>query len=165
MNITFQGNPIHLKGTPLQAGDKIPPFVLRRNDLSEFTQKDLSGISVLVTVPSLDTPVCDLEIKRFHDDLSKFNDAKVYAVSIDLPFAQQRWCGANGVNAIETLSDYAHHSFGEATGTLIDHLELLTRAVIVLNGKLDVVYAQYVPEVTEHPDYEAVYRAVAAAHC
>jgi thioredoxin-dependent peroxiredoxin len=162
MNITFQGNLIQLKGKPLQIGDKLSDFTLRKNDLSDFTANDLSGVTVFITVPSLDTPVCDLEIKRFHKDLSKLGKVKVYAVSVDLPFAQQRWCGANGVDGIETLSDYAYHNFGEATGTLIQPLELLTRAVIILGSDRSVAYVQYVPEVTNHPDYEAVYQAISS---
>lgn len=160
MNITFQGNPVTLKGNPIKVGDKMPEFTLRANNLSDITLKDLEGVTVFITVPSLDTPVCDLEIKRFNENIHKLGNTTVYVVSMDLPFAQQRWCGANGVNAIKTLSDYVDHNFSESTGTLIEGISLLTRAVFIINSDKTVSYVQYVSEVTSQPDYDSVFEAV-----
>ena len=130
MNITFQKNAVTLLGTPLKEGEKMPDFTVCDNSLQEVKGGDLSGIRIFAVVPSLDTGVCDLEIKRFNEKVSQYPDVKLYAVSLDLPFAQARWCGANGVNAVTTLSDYRDRDFGRVTGTLIQELSLLTRAIL-----------------------------------
>lgn len=156
--VTFQGNPLHLEGELPQVGAKAPEFTLTAQDLSSRSLKDYcQKITVLISVPSLDTPVCDLEIKHFNTlakDLSK--DVVLVCVSRDLPFAQARWCGASGAKAIETLSDYRDGSFGKTYGVYLKELDLLARAVILLDGTGTVRYIQLVPEVASEPDYAAV---------
>lgn len=160
MQITFQGKPVTLKGTPLKTGSQMPEFCLTDNSMRQVQSKTLEGVRVFAAVPSLDTGVCDAEIKKFNEKASQLPGVNIYAVSCDLPFAQARWCGAEGVGKVQTLSDYKDRSFGLATGTLIDGLMLLTRAVFIADKNGTVRYAEYVPEVTEHPDYEAAYRAL-----
>ncbi|MDL2323597.1 thiol peroxidase [Ruminococcaceae bacterium OttesenSCG-928-A16] len=157
MAITFGGSPVTLKGNALKQGDKIPAFSLVDNDLKEVKSEDLTGLRAFVVVPSLDTSVCDLEVRNFNAKAASLPGVHIYAVSMDLPFAQARWCGANGIEAVKTLSDYHHRSFGEATGTYIDELGLLTRAIFIVDNDNTVAYAEYVPEVTDHPNYDAVY--------
>ncbi len=158
MTITFQGKPITLKGTLLHTGDTMPEFTLTDNALNPVHSRDLTGTRVFLALPSLDTGVCDLEVKTFHQKASELKGVFLYAVSLDLPFAQTRWCAAAGVDKVKTLSDYRDRSFGQATGTLIDELALLTRAVFVVNQNNQIVYAEYVPEITDHPNYQAVYQ-------
>ncbi len=160
MSITFNGSPIDLQGTHLNVGDKMPEFTLVANDLSPIASADLKGNSVFLTVPSLDTPVCDLEVRTFNAKAAELSGVNVYAVSMDLPFAQARWCGANGIESVQTLSDYKDRSFAQATGTYIGALGLLTRAVFVVNSEGTIVYAEYVPEVTNQPDYDKAYEAL-----
>ena len=155
MEITFQGKPMTLCGRPLQAGDPLPDFTLTDGALQPMKPGDLCVPCVLLAVPSLDTGVCDQEVRRFNQAAAGFDKAAVYAVSLDLPFAQTRWCGGAGVDRVQALSDYKDHSFGKATGTRVEQLGLLTRAVFVIDGGRKVAYAQYVPEITDHPDYDA----------
>lgn len=161
MAIQFNGSPITLKGTPVKVGDTFPNFTLTANDLSPVEGSGLSGLRVFVVVPSLDTSVCDLEVRTFNQKAGSLPGVHIYAVSADLPFAQARWCGANGVEAVQTLSDYKDRSFGAATGTYIEELGLLTRAIFVVDADNKVIYVEYVPEVTNEPDYEAVYKKLA----
>lgn len=160
MTTTFQGAQLTLYGAPLHVGDSMPDFVLTDPDLKEIDSGDLSGIRVFLTVPSLDTGVCDQEVRRFNQAAANLPGVSIYAVSLDLPFAQSRWCGAAEVNAVRTLSDYRDHSFGKSTGTRIEELGLLTRAVFVVDAGNKITYAEYVPEVTNHPDYDAALTAV-----
>lgn len=157
MAITFAGSPVTLKGKPLAVGDTMPAFSLVNNDLKEVKSNDLTGLRVYVVVPSLDTSVCDLEVRNFNAEAGNLPGVQICAVSMDLPFAQARWCGANGIEAVETLSDYHHRSFGEATGTYIEELGLLTRSIFVVDANNTIAYVEYVPEVTNHPNYDAVY--------
>ncbi len=154
MSITFKGNPLTLAGRELRKGERMPEFALSDNELRPVHGKELSGIRVFLTVPSLDTGVCDAEVRRFNEAAAEFPDVKIYAVSMDLPFAQVRWCGAAGVEAVQTLSDYKEHSFGKATGTRIEELGLLTRAVFVVGEDGCLAHVEYVSEVTDHPDYD-----------
>lgn len=156
MQITFKGAPMTLVGNPIKVGDAMPEFTLVDNNLQEVSGKALSGRRVFLTVPSLDTGVCDQEVRRFNQAAAGLPGVKIWAVSLDLPFAQARWCGAHGVQAVGALSDYRDHSFGKATGTRIQELGLLTRAVFAVDDYGLVTYAEYVPEVADHPDYEAV---------
>ena len=160
--ITFKGNPMTLVGNEVKVGQKAPDFKLTANDLSEVTLKSSAGkVRVVSVVPSVDTPVCDLQTKRFNDEASKLGDkAAIITVSLDLPFAQKRWCGAASATKVQLLSDYKDHSFGVAYGTRIKELGLLTRAVFVIDSNDQVQYVEYVKEVTEHPNYDA---AIAAA--
>ncbi len=159
--ITFQGNPLTLIGTEVKVGDKAPAFTVAANDLSPVTLSDYEGkVLIIAAVPSLDTPVCDMETRRFNNEAASLGeDIKVLTVSMDLPFAQARWCGAAGIDAVQTLSDHASASFGENWGTLIKELRLLTRAVFVVGKDGKVEYVQYLKEITEEPDYEAALEA------
>jgi len=162
--ITFKGNPLTLVGPELKVGDDAPDVELVANDLSAYRLGSLKGKkAVLVTVPSLDTPVCDIEAKRFNESAAALgDDVAVLVISMDLPFAQKRWCGANSADAIITLSDYRGARFAQAYGLLIKELHLLARAVIVVNRDGDVAYEQIVGEVAEEPDYDAALAAVKA---
>jgi thiol peroxidase len=155
---TFQGNPLTLIGAELKAGDKAPDFKLIDNGLKPVTLTDSKGKTRLVSVvPSIDTPVCDLQTKRFNQEASKLPaNVAVITVSMDLPFAQGRWCGLAGAEKIQMLSDYQEHTFGQAYGVLIKELKLLSRAVFVIGPDDKIQYVEYVKEVTEHPDYEKV---------
>ena len=162
--VTMKGNPLTLKGAPVQVGDKAPDFQVVGGDLSPVTLKDYAGQALVIcSVPSLDTSVCDLEMRRFNAEAAQLGaQVKVLCVSADLPFAQSRWCGASESDALVLLSDYKDVSFASAWGVLIDELRLLARAVFVVDAEGVVRYAEVVPELTQEPDYEAALAAVAA---
>jgi thiol peroxidase len=161
-SITFQGNPLTLLGNELNAGDKAPDFELLDNDLKPVNLSDFGGkICVISSVPSLDTPICDMETRRFNEEAGKLGDnVSILTVSMDLPFAQKRWCGAAGVDKVTTLSDHRDANFGENYGVLIKELRLLARAIFVVDREGVIQYVQLVKEVTEEPDYDAVIAAV-----
>jgi thioredoxin-dependent peroxiredoxin len=162
--ITFQGNPLTLVGPELKVGDKAPDFRVVTNGLAPATLADYQGkIKILSAVPSLDTPVCDTETRRFNQEAAALPDnVVVLTVSMDLPFAQARWCGAAGVDRVTTLSDYQERSFAAAYGVLIAELKLLSRAVFVVDATDTIRFIQIVPEITSEPDYAAVLAAVKA---
>ena len=163
--ITFKGGPLTLVGPEIAVGSPAPKFTLTGNDLSDVSSTAYAGkILLLSVVPSLDTPVCATQTRTFNQRATKL-DAKVevLTVSMDLPFAQKRFCGAEGIERVVTASDYKHRTFGEAYGVLIKELGLLARAVFVIDTTGKVAHAQYVPEVTNEPDYDAALAAVAAA--
>ncbi|MEM6552142.1 MAG: thiol peroxidase [Planctomycetota bacterium] len=162
--VTLKGNPMTLVGPELSVGDKAPDFALRANDMSVKTLADYAGKTVVLSVvPSLDTPVCDTETRRFNEEAGGLDEGVVIlTVSVDLPMAQKRWCGAAGVEAVECLSDFQHHAFGKAYGVRIDEIGLLARTVFVIDGEGVIKYVQRVPEVAEEPDYAAVLEAVKA---
>ena len=149
-------------GGELSVGDKAPDFNLLANDLSPVTLADSSGKARLISVvPSLDTGVCDAQTRRFNEDISKLGDDVVgYTVSADLPFAQARWCGAAGVERVQTLSDHREMSFGTAYGTHIKEVRLEQRAVFVVGKDDTITYAEYVPAAGEHPNYDAALAAL-----
>lgn len=163
MQLTMRGNPVTLVGKPVEVGQDAPDFTVVDNNLGTVSLKDTSGVRLIASVPSLDTGVCDAETRRFNEEATKLGDAKVYVVSMDLPFAQKRWCGAAGVENVQTLSDHREASFGQNYGTLIEGLRLLARAIFVIDSNNKVTYVEYVPEVTNHPDYEKALEAVRAA--
>lgn len=157
VEVTFQGNPVTLVGDEVKVGDKAPDFTVLSNELKEFSLKDYSGKKKLISVvPSLDTGVCSQQTKRFNEAVSELGDISVLTISMDLPFAQARWCGAEGVDQVDVLSDHRLASFGENYGVLIKELRLLSRAVFVIDEDDVVTYVEYVSEVGEHPDYDAV---------
>lgn len=160
--ITLNGNKFSLSGAELNVGLKAPNFTLAANDLSDVSLKDFKGrVVVLSAVPSLDTPTCSLETARFNKEAGKLGDkVKILTVSKDLPFAQARWCAAQGVKNLQTLSDYKNTSFSQDYGLLINGLYLLTRAVFVIDGEGVIRYVQFVKEVSNEPDYKAVLDAV-----
>ena len=156
--VTFQGNPLTLLGDPVEVGQKAPDFEVVANDLTPIKLSDYAGKTVVISaVPSLDTPVCDTQTRTFNEKAETLgDDVVILTLSVDLPFAQARWCGAAGVDRVHALSDYKDLSFGTAYGLVIKELRLLTRAVLVVDKAGMVQYIQIVGEVTEEPDYEAV---------
>jgi len=163
--ITFKGNPMTLVGESVEVGADAPSVTLTGTDMSQVELGSFKGRTVILSVvPSLDTPVCDTQTKRFNDAAGQLGeDIVVLTISLDLPFAQRRWCGATGAEHVMTLSDYRGADFGRAYGLLIKELHLLARAVLVVDPKGDVVYSEIVPEVTQEPDYEAALAAARAA--
>lgn len=160
--ITMNGNPLTLVGKELKVGDVAPDLEVLGNDLSPVRLSSLRGkICVISSVPSLDTPVCDLETRRFNEEAGKLGpEVVILIISMDLPFAQKRWCGAAGVDKVITLSDHRDAAFGTSYGVLIKELRLLTRTVFVVNPEGIIQYIQTVNEITKEPDYEAVLDAV-----
>lgn len=159
--VTMKGNPVTFVGKQIEVGQPIPDATLVANDLSEVKLHSFKGKNLIISVvPSLDTPVCDLQTKRFNQEAANLKDIEILTISVDLPFAQKRWCGANGNVKIKTLSDYRYASFGEAFGLLIKNLRLLARAVYVVDSKGIVRYREVVKEVTTEPNYTAALDAV-----
>ncbi|KOP67148.1 thioredoxin peroxidase [Bacillus sp. FJAT-18019] len=159
---TFKGNPITLIGPQLKAGDAAPDFTVSKNLLEDVSLKDYAGkIKLISVVPSLDTGVCDAQTRRFNEEAAGLgDDVVVLTISADLPFAQARWCGAAGVDRVITLSDYKSRSFGEAYGVLIKEFQLDMRSIFVVDANDKITYAEYLGEMTEHPNYEAAVEAV-----
>ncbi|CAG9611397.1 Thiol peroxidase [Bacillus rhizoplanae] len=163
-NVTFKGNPITLVGTEVKVGDQAPNFQVLANDLSPVTLETYKGaVKLISVVPSIDTGVCDAQTRRFNEDAAGIENAKVLTISVDLPFAQKRWCAANGLENVVTLSDHRDLSFGKAYGVVMKELRLLARAVFVVDSNDKVVYVEYVSEGTSHPNYEAALEAAKAA--
>lgn len=162
--VTFKGNPLTLAGEEVQVGQDAPDFTLHyyEDGLKTITPADLKGKpTILSVVPSLDTPVCATQTKRFNEELAALGDQiNAVTVSLDLPFAQGRFCGAEGISNIRTGSDYQDRSFGQNWGMLIEELKLLARGVFVLDANGKVVYAETVKEVTEEPNYGAALDAL-----
>jgi thiol peroxidase len=158
--VTLRGNPLTLVGPELQAGDKAPNATVIGNDMKPVSLADTAGkVRIIASVPSLDTPVCDMETKRFNDEAAKLPGVEILTISMDLPMAQSRWCGAAGVKNVRTLSDYRQREFGPAYGVLIQEIMLDARAVFVLDKDNTVRYVEYVKEVAEHPNYDAALEA------
>jgi len=158
----MKGNPVTLRGNIPEEGQQAPDAKLTANDLSETNISSYTGKKLILSVvPSLDTPVCDTQTKRFNEEAGKLGeDVQILTISMDLPFAQKRWCGATGSDKIVTLSDYRYADFGEKYGVLIENIRLLARAVFVITPDGKIVYKQIVPEITEEPDYAAALNAV-----
>ena len=162
--ITFKGNPMTLLGPALKVGDKAPDFTVVDTTLTPISLATSNGkLRIISAVPSLDTPVCDTETRRFNQEAASLPDSVVLlTISLDLPFAQKRWCGAAGIDRVQTLSDYQERSFGLSYGVLIKELKLLSRCIFVVDATDTIRYIQQVPEVTHEPDYAAVLAAVKA---
>jgi thiol peroxidase len=162
--VTLKGNPVTLTGNEIKTGQTAPDFKLQKQDLSDYTLANSSGKTRIITsVPSLDTPVCDLETKRFNEEAAKLSNVEIICVSMDSPFAQKRLCGATNVDRISIVSDHRDASFGKNYGVLISGGPLdriLCRAVFVVGADNKVKHVEYVKEITEHPNYDA---ALAAA--
>lgn len=157
----FIGKEVTIIGSPLQVGQTAPDFRLMATDLTHKTLADFAGKKkVISVVPSVDTGICDTQTRRFNQELSDLEGTVVITVSVDLPFAQKRWCGAAGLDDAVTLSDYYDHSFGKAYGLLMEEWNLLARAVFVLDEDNTIRYVDYLENVNAHPDYDA---ALAAA--
>ncbi|MEH7452496.1 thiol peroxidase [Gottfriedia acidiceleris] len=163
-SVTFKNNPVTLIGQEVKVGEKAPSFTVLANDLSPVTLEASSGkVRLISAVPSVDTGVCDAQTRRFNEELSNVENVEVLTISMDLPFAQKRWCAASGLENVHTYSDHRDASFGEAFGVLMQELRLLARAVFVVDSNDVVTYVEYVAEGTTHPNYEAAIEAVKAA--
>jgi thiol peroxidase len=163
--VTMQGSPLTLLGPELKAGDAAPDFTAVDQNLDEVSLSDLKGKTVLISaVPSVDTSVCSLQTQRFNEEAASLpGDVVIVSISQDLPFALGRFCGAEGIERLMVLSDHVDAEFGLAYGVLIKGLRLLARSVFVVGADGTIRYLQIVPEVTDHPDYEAALEAVRQA--
>lgn len=157
---TFIGKEVTLIGKQPQVGELAPNFSLMANDLKQKQLTDFSGIKVLSVVPSIDTGICSAQTRRFNQELSDRDGVTVITVSADLPFAQARFCGTEGLDNAITLSDYYDHTFGKAYGLLMEEWNLLARAVLVLDADNKIIYTEYLENVNEHPNYEAALAVV-----
>ncbi|MBU1054610.1 MAG: thiol peroxidase [Proteobacteria bacterium] len=160
--VTMKKNPLTLVGASLKVGDKAPDFEVTDNDMKAKGLSSFSGkVCIISSVPSLDTPVCDMETRRFNTEAAKLsNDVVILTISMDLPFAQKRWIGVAEVDKVITLSDHMNASFGQAYGVLIKEMRLLARAVFVVDKQGIIRYIQLVKEIADEPDYAAVIKAV-----
>lgn len=156
MQVKMAGSPMNLVGTVPTVGSTAPGFTVVAGDLSAVTQADLKGTRVFITVPSIDTPVCDTEVRRFNKEAAALGNVSINVISMDLPFAQARWCGAAGIDAVKLYSDYKDRAFGQAFGVMIEELGLLARAIFIVDEKDIVRYVQVVDEVTSEPNYDEV---------
>lgn len=153
---TLRGNPMTLVGPELKTGDKAPDFQTVDTGLQPVGLAQTGGnVRIFSVVPSLDTPVCDMQTKRFNEEAAKLPNVDIYTISMDLPFAMKRWCGAMGVDKVKMLSDHRTGSFGEQYGTLIKELRIESRAIFVVDKNNVVQHAEYVKEVADHPNYDA----------
>jgi thiol peroxidase len=160
--VTMRGNPLTLVGNEVKRGEVAPDFMALDNNLTPIKLSSyLNRLCIISSVPSLDTPICDIETRKFNEEASKQGDKiQILTISMDLPFAQKRWCGAAGVNKIQTLSDHKEAQFGIAYGVLIKELRLLARAVFLVDQKGILQYAQLVKEITNEPNYEEIWSAL-----
>lgn len=161
---TLKGKPFSLAGPELKAGNTAPDFEAVDGSLQPVNlEKTGKGVRIFSVVPSLDTPVCDAQTKRFEDEAGQASDIRIFTISMDLPFAQKRWCGSFGINRVTMLSDHRSGSFGEHYGTLIPDLRIESRAIFVLDRENKLRHVEYVKEVGEHPNYEAALSAAKEA--
>jgi thiol peroxidase len=160
--VTFQGAPLTLLGPELKIGDQAPVFTLVDNDLQPVSLADSAGkVRLITVVPSLDTSVCDTMTRRFNQEAARLpDDVVTFTVSVDLPFAQKRWCGNAGIERIKTLSDYRDRAFGVAYGLLIKEIMLLARTALVIDRQGKIAYKELVGEIVDEPDYQAALAAV-----
>lgn len=161
---TLKGKPLPLGGPELKPGDAAPDFEVVDGSLQKINlEKTGSGVRIFSVIPSLDTPVCDAQTKRFEDEAAQLSNVQIYTVSMDLPFAQKRWCGNFGINRVAMLSDHMTGSFGEKYGTLIPDLRIESRAIFVIDSQNQLRHVEYVKEVGDHPDYDAALAAARSA--
>jgi thioredoxin-dependent peroxiredoxin len=166
--VTFKGNPVTLSGPEIKPGQTAPDFSVVDNGLQNVKLSDAAGkVLILSSVPSLDTPVCDRETRRFNEEASKLGDqVEVWTISMDLPFAQKRWCGAADISRVRTVSDFREHSFGQSYGVLIKNTALAgidARAVFVVGKDGKIKHVEYVKEIANEPDYDAALKAASEA--
>lgn len=162
--VSFQQDPVTLLGNEIKVGDTAPNFTVLNNDLQEISLDDYKGKKKLISVvPSIDTGVCSDQTRRFNEEAEKLDNVHVLTISMDLPFAQKRWCAAEGIGNLDTLSDHRDADFGEKYGVLIKELRLLARSIFVVDSNDKVTYVEYVDEVSNHPDYESALEAIKQA--
>ncbi len=153
--VTFGGNPVTLLGSEIKAGDKAPDFTVINNDLKPVKLSDYAGKNKIISVfPSVDTPVCAAQNRMFNKKASELDDTVILSISNDLPFAQKRFCGAEGIDNVVTLSDHKELEFGKQYGFLIEELRLLARGVVIVDKNDIVKYVEFVNEIGEEPDYD-----------
>jgi thioredoxin-dependent peroxiredoxin len=152
--VTLRGKPVTLVGPQLQAGHKAPDFLLLKGDMSPLTLSDLKGRKVLLSLPSVDTPVCEQELRRFNQEATALPNVQVVSVSVDLPFALKRFCAAAGVDKVTAVSDFKEHGFGTAYGVFMKENHLLARAVFVVDEHNKLTYVEYVSEVANQPNFD-----------
>ena len=157
MKLTFAGNEMNLVGEQVKVGDKAPSFVAVKGDLSEYKlSDDLGKVVIISVVPSIDTGVCAIQTRTFNEDATELSkDIKIVTISMDLPFAQQRFCAAEGIEQVELVSDYKDHDFAEKYGFLIKELGLLARGIIIIDKEGKITYTEIVPEVTHEVNFDA----------
>lgn len=160
---TFKGNSVTLQGNPLQVGDQVPDFIALTTSLEEVTLARYPGKKLISVVPSIDTGVCDAQTRAFNQKAADLGGT-VITVSNDLPFAQRRWCAAEGIDNVIMLSDHRYHSFANSYGVLIEELRLLARSVFVVDSEGIVQYVQYMDEMTDEVDFEAALEAFEQAN-
>jgi thiol peroxidase len=155
-DVIFKGKPQTVRGRKLKVGDKAPGFTLTANDWSKVSLADSAGkVRLLSVVTALDTGICDAQTRRFNQEIAQYGDKAIcYTISADLPQTQSRWCGAAGIDRVQTLSDHFDMSFGDAYGTHIKEIRLEQRAMFVVDGAGAVRYVEYVPAVAQHPNYD-----------
>ena len=163
--VTFKGNPVTLMGNEVKVGQAAPDFKVQKSaDMGDYTLSSSAGKTrIIATVPSLDTPVCDMEAKRFNEEAGKLPNVEIVCISMDLPFAQKRWCGAANVDKVVTASDHRDASFGKNYGVMISGGPLdrvLARAVFVIAPDNKLKHVEYVSSIGDHPNYEAALAAV-----
>ncbi|WP_277295623.1 thiol peroxidase [Streptococcus hyointestinalis] len=162
---TFLGKPVTLAGQAVAVGSTAPDFTLTTTDLTKKSLSDFTDkVKVISIIPSIDTGICSTQTRTFNQTLSDLDDTVVITVSKDLPFAQARWCGAQGLENAVMLSDYVDSSFGKAYGVLMEEWQLLARAVLVLDKENKVVYTEYLDNVNSEPNYDKAIEAVKALH-
>ncbi|MBI4186622.1 MAG: thiol peroxidase [Chloroflexi bacterium] len=161
--VTLKGKTLTLSGPEIKVGQKAPDFKLVAPDWQEVNLSDSKGkVRLLSVVHSLDTPVCDLQTQRFETEAAKFKGVVIYTISMDLPFAQARYCGARSIERLKTLSDYREASFCRAYGVLIEDPRLPSRAIFIIDRDNTVRYVEYVPELTQHPNYDKALEALSS---
>ena len=159
--VTRRGKPVTLLGPEIKVGRKAPDFALLDKDWNPVLLSQSRGkVRLLSVVPSLDTPVCDLQTQRFEQEAGNFKDVVIYTISMDLPFAQARYCGAHNITSLKTLSDHMDASFGLAYGVLIKEMRLLSRSIFIIDSEDTVRYVEYVKELSSHPDYDKAIEAL-----
>lgn len=160
MKITFAGNEVQMAGTLVKVGEPAPDFLVKDKDLKNITLADTKGKRLFVAVPSLDTPVCDAEVRKFYKETEKMSDVNVAVFSVDTPFAQARWCAGAGIKNLTVYSDFYNHSFGKHYGIQLKDLGILARAVFIVDKNGKISYVQVVSEVTNEPNYDEVLAAL-----
>ncbi|MDF2882538.1 MAG: tpx [Clostridiaceae bacterium] len=163
MKVNFKNSPVTLVGNEVKVGDSAPDFTAIDKSMQPVSLSNNKGVKILLTVPSIDTPVCDLETRTFNERATELNNVTIYTISMDLPFAQSRWCGAHGIKNVITLSDFKDRIVGKNYGTYIEELGLLTRASFVIDSNNKVVYVDYLKEVADYPNYDEILEAAKKA--
>lgn len=158
--VTMKGNPVTLLGSQLKIGDIAPDFTVLTPNMTPLKLSDLKGIKVINSVPSIDTPVCDMQIRHFNKEATSLGEVTILSISVDLPFSLSRYCAANGIDSVKTTSDHRELDFGLKYGYVIDGLRLLSRGIVVIDSLNRITHIEYVKEVSDQPDYDAALKAI-----